>query len=241
MLDNNLATAGQAGKPQEKHSANNYGWLRAAVLGANDGILSVSSIVTGMAAGNASSQTLFLAGIAALAAGATAMATGEYVSVSSQADSEKADLIREQQEIADNPEQELAELAQIYQSRGLSKELSHQVATELMAKDPLAAHARDELGINETMMARPLQAAFASSLSFIFGGIIPLLVAIFSNHDHILTAVTISALAALGILGAMGAYAGGVKIFRPTVRIILWGIVSMSITALVGMLFKVNI
>lgn len=224
----------------ESHLLHRTGWLRAAVLGANDGILSIASIVSGMAAGGASREAVLLAGLAGLVAGATSMATGEYVSVSSQSDTEKADLAREKRELKKNPTFELEELAQIYVTRGLELPLAREVATQLMAHDAIGAHARDELGISETMTARPLQAALASAASFICGGILPMLVATLSPQEIITWTITASTLASLAILGWVGAYIGGVNWLRPTVRVLLWGALSLGSTTLIGNLFGIK-
>lgn len=224
----------------ESHLMNRIGWLRAAVLGANDGILSIASIVSGMAAGNAPRSAILLAGLAGLVAGATSMATGEYVSVSSQTDTEDADLAREKRELAHNPEFEHEELAQIYVSRGLELYLAKQVANQLMAHDALGAHARDELGISEITKARPLQAAMASAASFTCGAILPLLIAILSPPTLITWSVTISALVSLAALGAIGARTGGVKVLKPTLRVLFWGTLSLGLTTIVGLWFGIR-
>lgn len=221
----------------ESHLMNRIGWLRAAVLGANDGILSTASIVSGMAAGGASREAILLAGLAGLVAGATSMATGEYVSVSSQADTEHADLAREKREQAQNPKFEHEELAQIYMSRGVELPLARQVADQLMAHDALGAHARDELGISEINKPNPLQAALASAASFTCGAVLPLLVAIISSPAIITWSVIVSTLISLAALGALGAKTGGVKILKPTLRVLLWGAFSLGLTTLVGVLF----
>lgn len=224
----------------ESHLLHRTGWLRAAVLGANDGILSIASIVSGMAAGGASQEAVLLAGLAGLVAGATSMATGEYVSVSSQSDTEKADLAREKHELKKNPKFELEELAQIYASRGLEVSLAREVAKQLMAHDAIGAHARDELGISEVMTAKPLQAALASAASFICGGVLPMVVAVFSPVGIIMWTITASTLVSLAVLGATGAYAGGVKPLRPTMRVLLWGAISLGLTTLIGNLFGIK-
>lgn len=221
----------------ESHLVSRTGWLRAAVLGANDGILSTASIVSGMAAGGAPRGAILLAGLAGLVAGATSMATGEYVSVSSQADTENADLAREKREQTRNPEFEHEELAQIYVSRGLELPLARQVANQLMAHDALGAHARDELGISEINKPNPLQAALASAASFTCGAVLPLLVAIISPPAIITMSVIATTLASLAILGALGAKTGGVRILKPTLRVLLWGAFSLGLTTLVGVLF----
>lgn len=224
----------------EPHLVNRIGWLRAAVLGANDGILSTASILMGVAAGGVSGNTLLLAGLAGLVAGATSMATGEYVSVSSQADTENADLIREKRELAHNPKFEHEELAQIYVSRGVELTLAREVATQLMSHDALGAHARDELGISEITMARPLQAALASASCFAGGAFLPLLVTLLASPTVVKYAIILSTLISLAILGAVGARVGGVKILRPTLRVLFWGILSMGLATLIGILFKIK-
>lgn len=221
----------------ESHLMNRIGWLRAAVLGANDGILSTASIVSGMAAGGASREAILLAGLAGLVAGATSMATGEYVSVSSQADTEHADLAREKREQAQNLKFEHEELAQIYVSRGVELPLARQVADQLMAHDALGAHARDELGISEINKPKPLQAALASAASFTCGAILPLIVAIISPPAIITWSIIVTTLISLAALGALGAKTGGVKILKPTLRVLLWGAFSLGLTTLVGILF----
>ncbi len=218
----------------EMHYVSRSGWLRAAVLGANDGILSIASILTGVAAGDGTRSVLLLAGLAGLIAGATSMATGEYVSVQSQADIERGDLKREKRELKHNAEHELNELAHIYEGRGLDKDLAHAVAVQLTAHDALGAHARDELGITDELSANPLQAAFASASSFLVGGALPLLLAALAPEAVRLPAIVASAILGLLILGATGAVAGGVPIYRPMMRVFLWGIVSMALSAMVG-------
>ncbi len=223
--------------PNETHYVTRSNWLRAAVLGANDGILSTASILAGMAAGGASHGTVILGGLAGLVAGAASMATGEYVSVQSQADLEKADLKREARELKHNHAHELKELAQIYVGRGLDPTLAQEVAVQLTAHDALGAHARDELGISEINAANPLQASMASAASFSIGGALPLIVALISPLLWLAYAVTAAALGGLMLLGILGARTGGVKILRPTLRVLLWGAVSMGLTAAVGHLF----
>jgi VIT1/CCC1 family predicted Fe2+/Mn2+ transporter len=220
-----------AKKNQETHLVNRIGWVRAAVLGANDGILSIASIVAGVAAGGAPHHQIILSGLAGLVAGATSMATGEYVSVSSQADIERADLKREKRELVFNRSYEEEELAQIYVERGLDVNLARQVAQQMMAHDALGAHARDELGISEIAVARPLQAAVSSAVSFSAGGILPLLTAVFSPEAYAVWAIPVVSLWALVLLGIVSAKTGGVRIPRPTLRILLWGAFSMAITA----------
>jgi len=224
----------------ESHLVNRIGWLRAAVLGANDGILSTASIVSGMAAGGAPRGAVLLAGLAGLVAGATSMATGEYVSVSSQADTENADLVREQRELTHNPAFEQEELAQIYVSRGLELPIARQVASQLMAHDALGAHARDELGIFEITKPRPVQAALSSAVSFACGAILPLLIAILSPPEFLTWLIVPTSLVSLALLGALGAKAGGVKILKPTLRVLFWGALSLGLTTFVGVLFKLK-
>lgn len=228
-------------KNKEVHLVNRINWLRAAVLGANDGILSIASIITGMIAGGASRENILLAGLAALVAGAVSMATGEYVSVTSQVDTEKADLEKEKQELADNPVAELEELAQIYISRGVEKDLAKKVAKQLMLHDALGAHARDELGISEVISVNPLQAALVSAASFTAGGILPFIVALIFPTAITLWAVVVSALISLGALGALSAKTGGVAMLRPAIRVLLWGSLSLFLTSKIGTLLKITI
>ncbi len=228
-------------KHREGHLIHRAGWLRAAVLGANDGIVSTASLVLGVAASGASSATILVAGIAGLVAGAMSMAAGEYVSVSSQADTERADLAREQRELEETPQQELAELSSIYEKRGLDKTLAMQVATQLTAHDALGAHARDELGISESLTARPAQAAFASALSFTVGAALPILVALLVPGPRMMLAVSLSSLFFLGLLGAMSARAGGAPMLLAARRVTFWGALAMTITAGVGSLFGVPV
>lgn len=223
------------------HTMNRVGWLRAAVLGANDGILSVASIVTGMAAAQAAKETILLSGIAALVAGAASMAAGEYVSVSSQADTEHADLNREKISLDTQPEFEREELTQIYIARGLDRALATEVANRLMATDPLTAHARDELGISEILTAKPLQAAFVSAASFIIGAALPVTVVALVALDSMLVAIGLTTLACLTLLGVLGAVTGGVNPLKPTLRVILWGALSLVLTMVVGLAFKVTV
>tara|TARA_R110000772_G_scaffold30532_1_gene75684 strand:- start:741 stop:1415 length:675 start_codon:yes stop_codon:yes gene_type:complete len=219
------------------HNSHRTGWLRAAVLGANDGIVSTSSLIIGVAAANVSQDYIVLTGLAGLVAGAMSMAAGEYVSVSSQADTENADLAQEKISLAENPEFEKKELAKIYQDRGLTKELSVQVAGQLMEHDALAAHARDEIGIVENGRARPIQAASSSALAFTVGASLPLLVAWLSTLDYLITMVSISSLIFLAVLGALAARAGGAPILKGSFRVTFWGLMAMALTAAVGSLF----
>lgn len=221
----------------EMHRSHRISWLRAAVLGANDGIVSTASLVIGVAAASANKESVMLAGVAGLFAGALSMAAGEYVSVHSQSDTEKADLELERRHLADEPEFELQELAAIYEDRGLDPELAAKVAEQLMAHDALGAHARDELGITETMSARPLQAAFFSAISFAVGAILPLSAAWLVPIDLTLVVVSISSLAFLALLGAVAARAGGAGILTGAVRVLFWGAIAMGATAIVGRIF----
>ncbi|MET4025627.1 VIT1/CCC1 transporter family protein [Marinobacter sp. MBR-99] len=223
----------------ENHRVHRTGWLRAAVLGANDGIVSTASLVLGVAASGASKEAILVAGVAGLVAGAMSMAAGEYVSVSSQADTERADLKRERQELETDPESELAELAGIYRARGLSWELARQVATELTAHDALTAHARDELGISDALAARPVQAALASAGTFAIGAALPLLVLVLVPVSLVLGAVSVSSLVFLAGLGALSARAGGAGLMRGTIRVTFWGALAMALTAGIGALFGV--
>lgn len=221
----------------ERHRADRVGWLRAAVLGANDGVVSVASLVVGVAAGGADPATVLLAGMAGLAAGAMSMAAGEYVSVKSQADTEHADLERERRELIEDPAHELDELTEIYVSRGLDESLARQVAVRLTAVDALGAHARDELGITETLRARPAQAALASALAFALGALLPLLAAVLAPTSRAGIAIVVVTLAALLLLGATAAWAGGAAPLRGALRVTFWGAIAMALTAGVGRLF----
>ena len=221
----------------ENHFVSRIGWLRAAVLGANDGIISTASLIVGVAAAAATQGEVLIAGVAGLVAGAMSMAAGEYVSVSSQADTEQADLGRERQELHDDPEFELNELASIYAERGVDPTLARQVAQQLMAKDALTAHARDELGISEITTARPIQAAIASAITFSVGAALPLLMVVVSPFAWLVPAVSVASLAFLAALGAVGAIAGGANIWRATVRVTFWGALAMALTAGIGKVF----
>jgi VIT1/CCC1 family predicted Fe2+/Mn2+ transporter len=223
----------------ERHNVSRIGWLRAAVLGANDGIVSTASLIVGVAAAGASREAVMVAGIAGLVAGAMSMAAGEYVSVSSQSDTEQADLARERGELVSQPEFELEELAQIYSARGVEPALARQVAEQMTAKDALAAHARDELGISEFTRARPIQAAFTSALTFAAGAALPLLVAALFPLAQMSIAVCATSLVFLAGLGALGAGAGGAGMARAAARVTLWGALAMALTAGVGALFGV--
>jgi len=221
----------------ELHRSDRIGWLRAAVLGANDGIVSTASLLIGVAAANATHSTLIVTGMAGLVAGAMSMAAGEYVSVHSQADTEQADLSRERAELASNPKAEHSELAHIYMHRGVSSDLAHQVADQLMAHDALGAHARDELGISEALTAKPLQAALASAASFVLGAALPLAVIFIAPPDSVVPWISGMSLVFLAGLGAIAARAGGAKIGIGAWRVTLWGALAMGITAAVGALF----
>ncbi|MBD8067121.1 VIT family protein [Devosia sp. PTR5] len=223
----------------ELHMVHRIGWLRAAVLGANDGLVSTSSLVVGVASAGSDHQNILIAGLAGLVAGAMSMAAGEYVSVSSQADAEQADLSRERAELAANPQAELDELTGIYQARGLDPVLARQVAEQLTQGDVLAAHARDELGISETIETRPVQAALVSALTFAAGAVMPILVALFSPAAQVAWIVAIFTLVGLAILGALGASAGGADMVRGAVRVTFWGAIAMAATAVIGALFGV--
>lgn len=222
---------------RETHKSHRSGWLRAAVLGANDGIISTSSLMMGIAAADQSSTAILLAGVAGLVAGAVSMAAGEYVSVCSQEDLEKADLLRERKELSEDPDGELRELEAIYIARGLSKDLASKVAIELTQNDALSAHARDELGITDFNSAKPFQAAIASAASFAFGAVIPLLAITMFNQD--LWVIPVISLLSLLVLGAIAAKAGGANPLRGAVRVTFWGGVAMAATALVGKLFGI--
>ena len=226
---------------RENHVINRIGWLRAAVLGANDGILSTASLILGVATASHSKQAILVAGISGLVAGALSMAAGEYVSVSSQADVEKAELAQERRELKEDGEAELAELTHIYVHRGLEPELAHKVAVELTRKDALAAHARDELGITEEFIARPLQAAFASAVSFSGGAVLPLLVGIAVPIAWAVPAIYGMSLIFLVTLGAVGAKTGGAPVLMGAVRVGFWGAVAMAVTAGIGTLFHVQL
>jgi VIT1/CCC1 family predicted Fe2+/Mn2+ transporter len=223
-------------KHSEQHLASRIGWLRAAVLGANDGIISTSSLIMGVAAATPDRSAILLAGIAAMTAGALSMAAGEYVSVSSQADTEEADLARERKELVEQPEFELDELADIYRQRGVEPSLAREVAKQLMAKDALGVHAREELGISEISAARPVQAAVTSAITFSAGAILPLLTAILSPAAWLLYSVPAATLLFLAILGALGAQAGGAGIAKGAVRVTFWGALAMAVTAAIGAL-----
>ncbi|WP_421916978.1 VIT1/CCC1 transporter family protein [Mesorhizobium sp.] len=220
----------------ENHLVSRIGWLRAAVLGANDGIVSTASLIVGVASAAGGSSQALVAGIAGLVAGAMSMAAGEYVSVSSQSDTENADLAREREELRSEPEAEREELAQVYVKRGLEPGLARQVADQLMAKDALAAHAHDELGISEMTTARPIQAALTSAASFSVGAAMPLAMVLVAPPSILVLAVSVASLLFLALLGAIGAKAGGANILRATLRVTFWGAFAMALTAGIGAL-----
>lgn len=225
----------------ERHRTMHIGWLRAAVLGANDGLISTASLVVGVAAAGTQRSALLIAGVAGVVAGAMSMAAGEYVSVSSQADTEGADLARETRELASDWEHERQELAGIYVDRGLTPDLAAQVADQLMAKDALGAHARDELGLSEITAARPIQAAIASAGTFAVGAVLPVVVAAVAPQEVVSQLVTGSALVLLGVLGALAARVGGASRGRGAVRVMFWGALAMAASAIVGKLFGATV
>lgn len=221
---------------RESHLIERIGWLRAAVLGANDGIISTASLVVGVAAASSNPADVLVAGVAGLVAGAMSMAAGEYVSVSSQADTENADLARERRELADQPEAELYELTQIYVARGVEAGLARQVAEQMTAKDAFAAHSRDELGLSDHVVARPIQAALTSALTFTVGAAVPLAIALLAPATATAIVVSAGSLLCLAGLGAIGARIGGAAIFKPTIRVTFWGALAMAATAAIGAL-----
>jgi VIT1/CCC1 family predicted Fe2+/Mn2+ transporter len=225
----------------ERHLSSRIGWLRAAVLGANDGIVSTASLIIGVAAANGPRSSVLIAGVAALFAGAMSMAAGEYVSVSSQADTEKADLAREAAELRQQPGLEQEELTRIYQSRGVDRETATTVASQMMARDALTAHARDELGLSEVHTARPLQAAMASAAMFTAGALAPLAVVPLTPLPLLVPAVAVTSVAFLALLGALGARAGGAKLGPSVMRVTFWGMLAMAVTAGAGRLLGTTI
>ena len=227
--------------PGEPHYVTRSGWLRAAVLGANDGVVSVSSLIVGVAAANPDPGTVVIAGIAGLSAGAMSMAAGEYVSVSSQSDTERADIIREEKALQELPEEELAELAAIYREKGLSEETALVVAMELTEHDALGTHVRDELGLSEALAANPLQAAFTSGVTFSVAAAVPLLAAVAAPAGAIIPVVLVVTVLALAVLGAMGAKAGAAPVLRATLRVVIWGVFAMAVTAGIGWVFGVSV
>jgi VIT1/CCC1 family predicted Fe2+/Mn2+ transporter len=222
---------------RERHRTQHIGWLRAAVLGANDGIVSTASLLVGVAAADADHNQVLVAGVAGLVAGAMSMAAGEYVSVSSQSDTERADLERERKELAADEDYEREELASIYVGRGLDPALALQVATQLMAKDALAAHARDELGITASITARPIQAGVTSAVTFALGAALPLLTAALTPHSHLIAVISGTSLIFLALLGTLAAYTGGARVLQGAARVMFWGALAMALTAAVGALF----
>ena len=222
---------------KENHLVERIGWLRAAVLGANDGIISTASLILGVASAAAAQSDVLLTGVAGMVAGAMSMAAGEYVSVSSQSDTEHADLAREKRELASDPESEREELAQVYVVRGVEAGLAREVAKQLMSKDALGAHARDELGISDISTARPVQAALASAASFTVGAAAPLALVLVSPASILIPGVSAGSLVFLALLGAIGAKAGGAGTFMPTIRVTFWGAFAMGLTAAIGVVF----
>jgi VIT1/CCC1 family predicted Fe2+/Mn2+ transporter len=225
----------------EVHVITRLGWLRAAVLGANDGLLSTASLMIGVASAAASREAIVVAGIAGLVAGAMSMAAGEYVSVSSQSDSEAADIARERRELRDNPESELRELAGIYVKRGLDEPLARRVAEQLMVHNSLEAHTRDELGISDVTAARPVEAALTSAASFAVGASIPFLTALAAPRSDVVVAIAVVSLISLAVLGAIGAKAGGAAMAKAAIRVAFWGALAMAVTAGIGMLFGTRV
>jgi vacuolar iron transporter family protein len=221
----------------EMHRVSRIGWLRAAVLGANDGIVSTASLIVGVAAASGSGPEVLVAAVAGLVAGAMSMAAGEYVSVGSQFDTERADLARERDELLNQPAVERAELADIYLQRGIDRDLSIKVADQLMAKDAIGAHAHDELGISDATTARPVQAAFTSAATFAVGAAMPLLMVVISPKSLLVPIVSVTSVLFLGLLGAIGARAGGAPILRPTLRVTFCGALAMALTATIGSVF----
>lgn len=226
---------------KEFHRSDRVGWVRAAVLGANDGTISVASLVVGVTASGVSSTAVLITGVAGLVAGAMSMAAGEYVSVQSQADAQRADIARERDELRTQPDRELEELTLIYMRRGLERPLAGEVAAKLMANDALAAHARDELGITSTASARPIQAALASAASFAVGAIVPIVTVLAAPSASVALATTVTALPALSIFGGAAAYIGGASIARGAGRVALWGALAMAVSAGIGALFDVQL
>ena len=225
----------------ENHRSEHVGWLRAAVLGANDGIISVAGLVVGVAASGASHGTVLASGIAAVVAGAMSMAAGEYVSVQSQADTERADIAKETRELAEDPDNELAELTHIYLKRGLTPALAHDVAVQLTAHDALGSHARDELGITETLRARPLQAALASAGAFVVGALLPIAAVLLAPAGQLQPVAVATTLMALSVSGALAAWTGGAPVARGALRVAFWGALAMGAASLVGRLFDVQV
>ena len=240
MTSADLTAGPHEDEPHGDH-ASKLNWLRAAVLGANDGTISVASLVVGVAAAGAPQSSVLLTAIAGLVAGAMSMAAGEYVSVQSQLDTERADLERERRELEEEPEREAAELAAIYEDRGLDPDLARQVAAQLTARDALGAHIRDELGITETLRARPIQAALTSALAFALGAGVPVIAAVMAPAARVAEIASVTALGSLVILGGAAAYAGGAPIARGALRVAFWGALAMGITAVAGRLFGATV
>ena len=226
---------------REDHRSERAGWLRAAMLGANDGIVSVAGLVVGVAATGASHATILASGIAGMVAGAMSMAAGEYVSVQSQADTERADLAKETRELADDPDSELTELTNIYARRGLAPELAREVAMQLTAHDALGSHARDELGITDTLRARPLQAALASATAFAIGSALPIVAILIAPSERVAAVTMATTIASLFVSGGLAAYAGGASVMRGALRVVSWGALAMVAASLVGQLFDVRV
>jgi vacuolar iron transporter family protein len=226
---------------REDHRSDRAGWLRAAVLGANDGIVSVAGLVVGVAATGASHATILASGIAGVVAGAMSMAAGEYVSVQSQADTERADLAKETRELADDPDSELTELTNIYARRGLAPELAREVAMQLTAHDALGSHARDELGITDTLRARPLQAALASAAAFAIGSVLPIAAVLIAPSERVAAVTMGTTIASLSVSGGLAAYVGGAPVMRGAGRVVFWGALAMVAASLVGRLFDVQV
>jgi len=227
--------------PGDPHYITRSGWLRAAVLGANDGVVSVSSLIVGVAAADPNPSTVVIAGIAGLSAGAMSMAAGEYVSVSSQSDTERADIAREMRALRDFPDEELSELPAIYREKGLRADTALEVARQLTAKDAVGAHVADELGLSHAHAAKPLQAAFTSGATFSIAAAIPLLATLVSPAHLIIPVVLVVTVLALAVLGALGAIAGAAPVLRATLRVVLWGVFAMAVTAVVGWVFGVSV
>ena len=224
----------------EDHRSGRSGWLRASVLGANDGIVSIAGLVVGVAASGADTTTVLASGVAGVVAGAMSMAAGEYVSVQSQADAERADLDKERRELAEDPASELFELTGIYTRRGLTPELAHQVAEQLTAHDALGSHARDELGITEALRARPVQAALASAAAFVVGAVLPIAAVLLAPVGHLQATVVVATLASLAGSGALAGWVGGATPVRGAMRVVFWGALAMGMAALIGRLFDVQ-
>lgn len=227
--------------PDDPHYVERGGWLRAAVLGGNDGIISVASLVIGVAAATPDPSVIIISGVAGLVAGAMSMAAGEYISVSAQRDSEQADIARERQALEEMPKEEFEELAAIYRERGLSDETARTVARELMEKDALSAHLRDELGFSDELAAKPLQAAIASGVTFTVGAAPPVLAAVLAPQEWTIWAIAVVSIIELALLGAAGAKLGGAPILRATIRVVGWGILAMAATAAIGSLFGIAV